>query len=286
MTAMRCFVLLQAMGDNLITLSMLAQAEEKIEILGTRLTYEVAKLLDIETKFNIRVLFGEVPAFYDVRKAGVWKAVKEIGTFRRYIRREALTDLVFEKGDVRAGILTYGIARYRASETSEGVYLDRKSLIELAAGVPVTLKPAARPVAPVRTVVIAPHSRVREKDIRDTDLTALINVLKKEGLHLRLVDHTGTLDRYRNRVDEYYTHTTLAEVRDLIVDSDFMIGCDSFLIHLAYYFDKAFFVVFNAGPSDFLPPGCETIGNFIVADHAEDKEDAYRRKFSALGVIA
>ena len=246
---------MQALGDNLITLSMLSQSRKKIDVIGTRLTLDVAKLLGVEEQFNIRPLYEQIPAFYDMRKEGIRKALRDAMIFRCYIKRQALRELVFEKEDIRPRLLTFGLARYHAVKTEQGIYYDRQRLIEKTVESAVTLKPALKPATPVKTVVIAPHSRLREKDIAVNDLSSIINVLKAAGLHLRLVDYRGELERFREIVDDYVSGTTLEAVKDLIVESDFLIGCDSFLIHLAYHFDKAFFIVFKTAPSDFLPPG-------------------------------
>lgn len=279
------FVLMQALGDNLISLSLLQQAEGKIDIIGTRLTLEVAKLLGLEEKFNIHVLFDDVAAFYNVKTAGISQALQELRVFREYVKRHNLAELVFEKEDVRAKVLTFYLAEYHAGRANCQVYLNRKSLFEKTTGFPMMLKPALRPTAPVRTVLINPLARVRERDIGDADLEAILHVLKRHEVIIQLVDHTGRFERYRDRVDTYFAHTTLSDAKELISGCDFFIGTDSFLIHLAYYCEKAFFIVFNYEYFDFLPPGCECIDNYVITDRVRDKEDAYYRKFRALGVV-
>ncbi len=67
---------LLALGDNLITLSLLKEIafkqQQPIKILGTRLTLKIARLLECEKHFEIIPLFENVPAFYDLKKQGVF----------------------------------------------------------------------------------------------------------------------------------------------------------------------------------------------------------------------
>lgn len=62
---------LLALGDNLITLSLLKEIAFKqqlpLKILGTRLTLKIARLLECEKHFEIIPLFENVPAFYDLK---------------------------------------------------------------------------------------------------------------------------------------------------------------------------------------------------------------------------
>lgn len=278
------YVLLQAYGDNVISLSMLSRLGGKIDVIGTRLTQEVARLLELEDKFNIHVLFDDVPGFYNVRKAGVFKALKDLNIFRTYARRNRSEGLVFEKDDFRAAVLAFGLADYHASKVSSQVYINRKNLFEKVSNSTLALRPAVRPQA-VRKVLINPLARAGKRNIGDADLDAMLQVLKAQGLSIELIDHTGEFARYRERVDAYYGDTTLDALKALIKGCDFFIGTDSFPIHLAYYFEKAFCIIFNFEYFDFLPPGSECLDNYVITDRMTEKQYGYAEKFRSLGVI-
>ena len=79
--------------------------------------------------------------------------------------------------------------------------------------------------------------------------------------------------------------TSLISARELIKESDFFVGTDSFLIHLAYFYNKSFFIVFNYEYFDFLPPGCEVIGNYVIINPLEDNKNKIKRRLSLLGVL-
>ncbi len=76
---------LLALGDNLITLSLLKEIafkqQQPLKILGTHLTLQIAKLLECEKHFEIIPVFENIPAFYDLKKQGVFGAMKDFFAF-------------------------------------------------------------------------------------------------------------------------------------------------------------------------------------------------------------
>ena len=87
---MKYYVSLLALGDNLISLSLLEQLDEKVKILGTKHTQNISKLIDVEDKLDIDIVFDEIPAFYDIKKMGILKAIKDFYKFIKYIKMETI----------------------------------------------------------------------------------------------------------------------------------------------------------------------------------------------------
>ncbi len=81
---MKYYLSLQALGDNLISLSSLAQLNIRVNILGTKHTKNIIKLIGLEDKFAIQVVFDDIPAFYDIRKKGLVKAIKDLYSLISY----------------------------------------------------------------------------------------------------------------------------------------------------------------------------------------------------------
>ncbi|KAF0999757.1 putative non-functional type II restriction endonuclease, partial [Helicobacter pylori 10700] len=100
---------LLALGDNLITLSLLKEIafkqQQPLKILGTRLTLKIARLLECEKHFEIIPLFENVPAFYDLKKQGVFWAMKDFLWLLKAIKKHKIKHLILEKQDFRSALL-------------------------------------------------------------------------------------------------------------------------------------------------------------------------------------
>ena len=94
---MRYYVTLLGLGDNLISLSLLEQLDSKVNVLGTKHTKNVAQLMGIDhNQVEIDVVFNDIPAFYDIKKQGVVKAVKDFFVLIRKINKSNIQELIFE----------------------------------------------------------------------------------------------------------------------------------------------------------------------------------------------
>lgn len=285
---MKYFLSLQSFGDNLISLYLLSQIDGKIKILGTKHTQNIARLMEVEDKVNIDVIFDDIPAFYDVKKRGMVKAFKDMFKFRQYIKEHNIKELFFEKQDIRTQMLTFGLSKYIATKNlTKQVYINRKNLIEKYYTSTIKLKSSIKPSKGKETnrILISPSSRIQDKNIRKNDCDIIIAILKEFNFTIQLVDYTGDYIEYKDKVNEYYHNTTLSDVKELIVKSDFFIGADSFLVHLAYFFEKAFFIVFNFESFEFLPPNADVIENYILTNRQINIETEFRNKFIKLGII-
>ena len=282
---MKYFLSLQSFGDNLISLYLLSQIDAKVKILGTKHTQNIARLMEVEDKFDLEVIFDDIPAFYDVRKQGMINAIKDMFKFRQYIKEHNIKELIFEKKDIRTKMLTFGLSKYLATNLTKPVYINRKNLIEESYSSTIQLKSSIKPNKETHTILISPSSRIQEKNIRKNDFDIIISILKEFNFTIQLVDYTGDYIEYKDKVNEYYPNTTLDDVKELIVKSDFFIGADSFLVHLAYFYDKAFFIVFNLENFDFLPPNADVIDNYIITNRQSNIEKELKNKFIKLGVV-
>lgn len=273
------------MGDNLISLYLLKQLDRKINIVGTQHTKNIAKLIDYETNITIEAIFEDIPAFYHIREKGIIEALKSIFKFRKYIKQHEINELIFEKKDFRIILLTFGLSKPFAKNTTKHVYLNRKNLIEHLYAKNIFLKPSIKPTKNAKKILINPIAKIQNRNIQKKDLTIIINILKLHLFEISIIDYLEEYNEYKNAVDYYYTHTTLDDVKNLILSTDFFIGTDSFLVHLAYYLEKAFFIIFNFEYFDFLPPNCEIINNYIITPNTNNFSYSLEEKFKSLGLI-
>jgi hypothetical protein len=281
------FVSLQALGDNLISLSLLSQMDERIKILGTKQTQSIIVLMGLEDKFDLLMPFEDIPAFYDIRKRGIFKAIKDIIRFRDYVKKHRIQELVFEKYDWRVRLLTFGLqVDVQSRFYDNNVYMNRKLLIEDAYRSPIYLSEGKESffLKKIQKVLINPTTRVSSKNIQSGHLHFIIALLQKNHIEVTLIDFEQNHTDLKNKVIHYRTHTTLNDVKSMLLETDLYIGADSFLIHYAYYLHKPFFTVFNQENTHFLPPICTHLENYLMATLG-DFEMRFTKKFTALGIL-
>ncbi|NNN48620.1 hypothetical protein [Vibrio sp. 2-2(8)] len=279
-------VLLQAMGDNLISLNMLDQINEKFLILGTKHTYDIALLMESKLHERIHVLYDEIPSFYDIRNSNILNVVRDVIKFRKFIKDNNVKKLVFEKSDFRVRLLTFGIdVSVLAPTDVKKIYGARKNLYSEYFREELTLLSCVSNYDDVKKILLSPTTRVSAKNITRTNLLDMISVLHANGFFVQLIDYDASFSDLENIVDDYYTNTSLYDVRNLIKNCDMFIGADSFLVHLAHYYRKQFFIVFNVLNTSFLPPGCVDIKNYIVTPDASDFKAELIDRFISIGLI-
>jgi ADP-heptose:LPS heptosyltransferase len=282
---MKNFICLQSMGDNLISLYLLSQINHEVTILGTQQTKKISQLINTNSKLNVVVVFEKIPAFYDIRKQGIISALKDILKFRSYLKKHNIKHLVFEKKDIRTTLLTFGIARYDASDITKQVYINRKNLIEKCLCTTLNLKETLSPKPnTLKTVLIAPSSQAKNRNIQKIHLDIILKLLQHK-YKIYLLDYDKSYKSYLPKVDKYYTNLKLDEVKALIINCDLLIGTDSFLVHLSYFYEKPFFTVFNYEYFDFLPPKSEIINNYIITNCDVDMTTKFLDRFQALKIL-
>lgn len=283
---MKYFVLLQALGDNLISLSFLEQIDEKIHILGTNYTKNIAKLMGAKNNFDIQLVFDDIPAFYDVKKQGVWAAIKDLYKFVEYIKNNNIQEIIFEKKDFRGFLISFLCKSkiYEPNNLTLKIYDNRKELIEKIYNQSISLNHYTLKIQNPKIIVINPLTRVELKNIKHHHLIYIIEELKKFDYEIYLIDIEKKYEEFENIVQYYLRYTTLDDVKKLIQRCDLYIGGDSFLIHLAYYLKRNYFVIFYRDNDDFLPPNIE-LDFYIKAHKNKNFDEDLKQKFINIGLI-
>jgi len=283
---MKYYLSLQALGDNLISLSLLQQLNFKVNILGTKHTKNIVKLLDLEDQFNVQVVFDDIPAFYDIRKRGFLQAIKHLYTLIRYIQKNQISEIIFEKKDLRSTFILFftNIKGHFPNNINKKIYKNRKDLIENIYQQPINLNSYILKIENPKKIVINPLTRVELKNINKSHLNFIINELRKYNYEIYLIDIEKRYQEFENKVQYYLTNTTLEDVKQLIKGCDLYVGGDSFLIHLAYYLQRNYFMIFYRDNDDFLPPNITD--NFYIKAHGSGNfNDELKLKFKNIGLI-
>jgi len=280
------YVSLLALGDNLISLSLLKQLNGKIDIIGTKHTSNIVKLMQLENKFNIVEIFDDIPAFYDIKKKGIIRAIVDFYKLIKYINTQNFNELIFEKKDFRTILISFltNVKIITPNCRNINVYKKRKELIENVSHKKISFYNYKLKLCNPKKVVINPLTRVELKNIKDKHLEYIINILNKNNYEIYLIDIENKYNKFKSLVKYYLTDTTLEDVKQLISQSDLYIGGDSFLIHLAYYLQKNYFIIFYIDNDDFMPPNIED--DFYIKVHlVKDFEKTMKDKFQKIGLI-
>lgn len=280
------YVALQALGDNLVSIYLLNQLDKKINVIGTKHTENIVQLVELEDNFDVKVIFDDIPAFYDIRNQGILKTIKDIFKFRKYIKKQNIKELIFEKKDFRIMLLTFGLnVKNHSSNKYSNVYYNRKNLIREAYSKLVDIDDTISYEDNIHTILISPVTRLKKKNIVSEHLNVIVKFLKNNGFKIQLVDYSKEYNEFANKVDEYFVDTTLEDMKNLMNSCSLYIGADSFLVHLAYYCKKPYFIIFNQANETFLPPISKQVDNYIVIDESIDLLLQLERKFIDLGLF-
>lgn len=280
------FVLLLSLGDSLISLSYLNQLDKDIVILGTRHTENIAKLIDVNKKVDVEIVFDDIPAFYDIKKRGIFKAVLDFYRFINYLKVNKIDSLVFEKNDFRTSILSLltNIEVYHQDDKNNKIYNYRQKLIENIFQKKIDLGTYTLKLKQPKVIVINPLTREEYRNIKHEHLKFMIDILNKNHYEIYLIDIEKKYQNFKNSVQYYLTNTTLQDVKNLINRCDLYIGGDSFLIHLAYYLKRNYFIFFYRENDDFLPPNILE-DFYIKINESIDLNSVLEKKFKNIGLV-
>ncbi len=276
---MKHIFLLLAYGDNLTSLSLLGNVtNSNIRIHGTSLTKEVSKLLEQED-LQIHDVFKQIPAFYDVKKCGVMKSLKDFWYFIQYVRKNISKHeaLFFEKNDFRYKLLKIIFFRYKMSSIHkhDNFYSDKRAALSAFLNVNLTYQGSV--VMPeqkqTKTILINPTGRVALRNLEKGVLESIVMFLTNGGYQIHLIDHLKLYSNLSKKVYRYYDHTSLTQAVTILKSVDLYCGPDSLFIHLAYVFNTPYFVILNYDSSYFLPPKSKNCSFIKSHPHADKNKD-------------
>jgi len=283
---MKYYLNMLSLGDNLISLAFLEQLNTKVNILGTKHTENIINLLGLEHKVEIYVVFNDIPTFYDIRKYGIFKASLDFLKFIRYLQIHNIKEVIFEKKDFRSSLTSMftNTNIYYPNSINTKVYENRKELIENIYKQSIDFNSYLLQIQNPKTIVINPLTRVELKNIKKNHLNLIIDELMQHNYEIYLIDIENRYQEFEKKVHSYLTNTTLNDVKKLIKKCDLYIGGDSFLIHLAYYLQRNYFMIFYRDNDDFLPPNI-TENFYIKAHNNRNFDKELREKFQNIGLI-
>ncbi len=237
---------LLALGDNLITLSLLKEIafkqQQPLKILGTRLTLKIAKLLECEKHFEIIPLFENVPAFYDLKKQGVFLAMKDFLWLLKAIKKHKIKHLILEKQDFRSFLLAKFVSITTPNKEIKNVYQNRQELFSQIYGHVFDNPLYPMSVKNPKKILINPFTRSIDRSIPLEHLKIVLKLLKP--FCVTLLDFEERYAFLKDKVAHYRTKTSLEEVKNLILESDLYIGGGFVFNPFGLLFKKKLFYLF------------------------------------------
>lgn len=267
------FFLLQAYGDNLVTLSILNQLSDSPPLIvhGTKLTQIIAKILNVSIEFHM--VFDSIPSFYHIRQDGGLNAFISFFKLIHYINNTIPkgSQIVFEKSDFRLYLLKQLCPGYyfRAPFSKHNFYIDKATCFSNLLKTPMLkFTQPLRPNNPKR-ILINPTGSRSIKNLSFSILNNIIEIITELNIEIDFIDYQNIYTLFEHKVSNYYTNTTLEEAVLLLRNVDAYCGPDSLFIHLAYNYEKPFFCFMNYESSYYLPPN--SIDNYNITNELDHK---------------
>ncbi|GAB1536523.1 glycosyltransferase family 9 protein [Geovibrio sp. ADMFC3] len=270
---MKHIFLLQAFGDNLVSLRLLKNfIGQDIRVHGTSLTEQIVEIVKVD-EFKIEQIYDGIPAFYNLRKEPLLKSVKDFIFLIKYIKANIPSNepVFFEKDDFRFKLMKLLLNRHilKAAKKEIGFYEDRAKVFESCLNTKIEFTSSKDFKLQGRSVVINPVGRNETRHLNKAILAFLVKSLKSSDFTISIIDHLGLYSEFESEVDNYYRKTSLKEAVNILKSADVYCGPDSLFIHLAYYYRKPYFCIMNYDSSYFLPPHSEFCSICISGDGME-----------------
>lgn len=262
---MKYLFLMQAFGDNVVSLSnvMRLNNSESIRIFGTGLTNDIVRNLSYDIKIN--KVFDDIPSFYNIRRDGILKSVKDFLFLIKYIKENIpiQSDILLEKKDFRFKILKALLRDYKlfAVDKELNIYIDRARFLGINSKIFQRKKIMDQNID---SILINPTGRSDTRHLSPKVMNAIIQNFKEYDLKIYLIDYLGFYKDFEKEVDFYYSKIKLNKAVDILKKVDLYCGPDSLFIHLAYVLDKNYFCIMNYDSSYFMPPAAIDNSHILV----------------------
>lgn len=267
--------LLQAFGDNLISLKLLSNyPNNSFKVHGTALSREIIKIVPF-TYTNFVQIYDNIPAFYNIKKSTLINIFRDFIHLVRYIRYNIPVDerIFFEKDDFRFKLLKIFCFKHNfvAAKRRQNIYIDRFEMLKSHMNSKeASLVSSHSFKLTGKCALINPTGRNKLRHISPAVLEELLRHLKQHGFSVCLIDHLTIYSAFAEKVDNYYSRTSLEDAVEILKNSDLYCGPDSLFMHLAYFYEKPFFCVMNYDSSYFLPPESDFCSCIIYGENKKE----------------
>ena len=241
-------------GDALIAASMIDKSSTEIVLICDNTSETIVKYFFP----NIHIRSYNLRPIYDLNKSSFFSITCSF--FRLYLILKSLNSedcILFDKHDFRAIFFSYLTkAKYIRNRLKEkNIYLSRLNYITGLNSFN-ELSPNTYSFPLNAKIAYFPISRVFLKNISFDTYSIISKHLEIHSSSQQIYKHYLDVDETSNF--NFNNYSDINELVSIINKSDFLIVCDSLIVHVAYILKKPFWVVFNENINQkWLPPGAE-----------------------------
>lgn len=194
----------------------------------------------------------DVPAAFDVRRKGVFAAVRSLHALRRRLSAlPASQELVFDRLGWRERIIA-GDHRARALPVSGNIYSAYAALLRTTAA-DAAIEPLSA-VHPGGRAVIVPVSRLSHKMVPVADVARTHDTMSKAGLVPEILLLEGEPFQVPTGIPVRVIPRQFSALAQALQRATLVVSADSLAAHLAEYLQRPAFVLTPAPNTYWLPP--------------------------------
>lgn len=284
------FVCLKAFGDLIIARSALREAASAFGavtlLVGDHLTELNTVLGPLDNASTIAHGEGTVPALFDVRKAGMRRALQSGWRLRLLFRGANLlphTTLIFDKCGLRERFISGSRATLSLPD-AENVYLAYRHLLGSAPATTNSRPTCVRPASASARVGIFPGSRIVRKIIPPSTIVRIVVACRAHQLQPVVF----ALDREQIELPECGAEVVIvprqfSAMAEAVRDVSSVISADSMPAHMAHYFGIPAFVVSPIDNRYWLPLSSFSQGHWCLFTDVDNNATDLRQFLSQFG---
>jgi len=214
---------------------------------------------------NERIISDEFSSLYNIRKDGIFKAIKSWLILIKYLRKIDKNDKVyFEKNDIRFKLTKYFVHynSFAPDDKKNCIYEKRQMLF--GTDFPVSyLITEEKLQLDNKKIIIFPGSRIKSKEISTNSIHQLFNTLKIYKSYIELYyfihDDIPTIYKEQNYTKKF---DTIEDMVKAIESADIIISADSLPLHVTYFLNKPVIPFYNNRiNTEWLPIG---VNDFLI----------------------
>lgn len=268
------FVSLKAFGDLVITRTSLARFGPTSIYPPIVIGHHLVALDNVLTPSGKRIVLehGEpgIPALFDVRKSGLWRAIASGTRLRRTLGELSLpvdVKLVFDRLGYREKYIAGSHSILSLSGRNPNIYLDYEQLLKPNDRIHHNAEAIA---AQIRTVGIFPGSRIFAKQLTEPLVATLLRRVEALGFHpiLFLLDGEQR-DLEVSGLPYRHIARNFGAMINAVSSVDAVISADSLPAHLAEYLERPVFVVSPVQNQYWLPHTSFLLQRWVLFDELE-----------------
>ncbi len=259
---MNYLVTIQGHGDALISYMIAKNIKnEELVIICNNQTVSLIKYYINREK----IISGEFNALYDIRKYGIYNAIKSLFNLISHLKKINKNDnIYFEKNDFRVKFIKLFIKAkiHFPLKSNLCLYQKRELLFDTKLNFCYNIEHNKLELNN-KNIIIFPNSRIKSKEINLDSLLFLYNhfITKLNNVSILYFKYDNIPKQILNE-KFIYKFESIDEMNKIIINADIIITADSLPLHVTYFLNKPLIPFYNNKINlEWLPPG---VGEHLI----------------------